>query len=77
MSRKALAAELQRILEQIQALAIHGEQLAGSTALVSASPFRAIQSAVSVAAGELDQKGLLDRKEVVPELPIGVRENAG
>lgn len=67
MTKHVIAAELQSILEKLQALAISGERLAASSGLVSPSPFRAIQTSITVAAGELDQKGMLDRKQPVSE----------
>lgn len=60
--RNVVAAEIQSLLEHLQALALTGERLAGSSGLASPCYFRSIQTAVSMVAGELDQKGLLQRK---------------
>lgn len=60
MSRNAAARELQNIISQIQDLAQRGERLAeASGGLVSPTPFRAVMGNATVAAGELDAKGLL------------------
>lgn len=61
--RNVAAAELQELLESLQALAMNGERLAASTGLVDAKYFRAMQTMVSMLAGELDQKGLLTKKK--------------
>ncbi len=61
IQRNVVAAELQALLEQMQALALNGERLAASSGMVTAAHFRAMQTAISMVAGELDQKGLLQR----------------
>lgn len=65
--RNVVAAEIQSLLEQMQALALNGERLAAASRMVSAAHFRAMQTAISMVAGELDQKGLLDRPKPQPE----------
>lgn len=57
--RNVCAAEIQELLETMQGLIQHGEALARSTGMVNPSLFGAMRSAVTLAAGELDQKGLL------------------
>jgi len=69
MSRNAVAAELQRILTDLQRLCITGEQLAKSSALVDSKWFRGAMSAATMAAGELEQKGLLH--PVAPPVDVG------
>lgn len=67
MSRNAAAAELQAIIGQIQQLAERGARLAEvSGGLVSPTPFRAVLGNATVAAGELDAKGLLVQPLVTP-----------
>ena len=67
MSRNACAAEIQSLLEQLQALVDRGDALARSTGMVNASLFGAMRTAVTLAAGELDQKGLLTRPASQPK----------
>lgn len=63
MSRNAAARELQDVIEQLQSIAVRGERLAqASGGLVSPGYFRAAQTMASMAAGDLDQKGLLMHK---------------
>ena len=63
MSRKAAAAELQDLIEQMHALCARGARLAeASGGLVNPSYFRGAASAMTMAAGDLDQKGLLQPK---------------
>lgn len=69
MSRNGAASEIQSVLEQLHTLAARGERLAvASGGLVSPSHFRAMQTMVSGAAGDLDQKGLLQSTPVAKEL---------
>lgn len=68
MSRNAAAAELQSILESIQGLAIRGERLAeASGGIVDPVWFRGMQTSVTMAAGDLHQKGLLSAAEPAKE----------
>lgn len=60
MSRNALAAEFVRICREMQRLAAAGEQLAqNSGGMVDPKWFRGAQTMTAMAAGELEQKGLL------------------
>jgi hypothetical protein len=59
MSRNAVAAELQRLIEDLQRLCAQAERLAASSGMVSPSHFRGAQTMLTMAAGDLDQKGLL------------------
>jgi hypothetical protein len=60
MSRAAVAAELQRVIADLQGLCKRGERLAeASGGLVDAKHFRAAMSGAILAAGDLDAKGLL------------------
>ena len=72
MSRNAAAAELQTLIEQIDAMALRAERLAiASGTLVDPKWFRGARASISMAAGDLDQKGLWQRaaqttQEVTP-----------
>lgn len=60
MSQRAIvAAELQHLLEQLQLAILNAERLAASSGLVNPQHFRAMLASVSLAAGDLDEKGLL------------------
>lgn len=61
--RAIVAAEVQAVLEQLQRLISEGERLAGASGMVKPQHFRAMQTSVMLAAGELDQKGLLVRQQ--------------
>jgi hypothetical protein len=61
MSRQAVASELQTLLAEIQDRAQRAERVAESSGLIDPRHFRAMQTMVSMAAGALDQLGLLDR----------------
>lgn len=62
MSRAAVARELQQVMEELQQGLCRAQQLAKSSGLVDPKWFRGAHSAITMAAGELDQKGLLDRR---------------
>lgn len=64
MSRHVVAGEIQQALEQIQKAAQQAEQLARSSSLVDPKWFRGMQTMVAMAAGELEQKGLLQKREL-------------
>jgi len=70
MSRKAVAAELQSLLEQLQRLAAGAERLAANSGLVSPGYFRGMQTMVAMASGELDQKGLLTLHDRAVAAPV-------
>lgn len=59
MSRNAVARELQSLIQQLQRLNNDAEQLARASGLVNPVLFGGARSAYTMAAGELDQKGLL------------------
>jgi len=59
MSRNAVAAELQGLIEQLQRLNARAEQLAKASGMTDPKWFRGAHTAYTMAAGELDQKGLL------------------
>lgn len=62
MSRAAVARELQRLIEESNRLLIEAEKVANSSGdLVDAKYFRGARSMMQMAAGDLDQKGLLER----------------
>lgn len=64
MSRQAAGRELQTLIEQINTLTQQGERLAvASGDLVNPTFFRSARAAMQLAAGDLDQKGLLDRPQ--------------
>jgi hypothetical protein len=63
-SRQAAGRELQSLIEQINGLTQQAERLAvASGGLVDPKYFRGAKSMMQMAAGDLDQKGLLDRKQ--------------
>lgn len=65
MSRNAAATEIQAAIEQLHGLAARGERLAmASGGMVDPLWFRAAQSAMVLAAGDLDRNGLLVPKVV-------------
>lgn len=65
MSQRALiAAEMQHLLEQLQQHIEACERLAKASGMVDPKHFRAMQTSVMLAAGDLDQKGLLIRQSV-------------
>lgn len=60
MSRNAAVAELSEVIRQINTLAERGERLAlASGGLVSPGRFKTAQGCMTLAAGDLDEKGLL------------------
>lgn len=60
MSRNSAARELQDVIEQLARIASRGERLAQcSGGLVDAKWFRSAHAMASMAAGDLDQQGLL------------------
>jgi hypothetical protein len=62
--RQAAGRELQTLIEQINGLTLQAERLAvASGGLVDPKYFRGARAAMQLAAGDLDQKGLLDRKQ--------------
>lgn len=62
MSRNAAATELQSLIEQINGMATRAEKLAqASGGMVDPKWFRGVQTCVGMAAGDLEQKGLLLR----------------
>lgn len=63
MSRQRVARELQGLLVQIDRLLIEAENLAKSSGLVEPSRFGGARAAIQLAAGDLDQKGLLDHSQ--------------
>lgn len=69
MSRNAVATELSRQMLELQRLLRDAEQLAAASKLIDPKWFRGAQTSVMMAAGELDQKGLL----VQPDQPVAAR----
>lgn len=67
MSRHAVADEFRKILTELQQAAARGEALAMSGGMVDPKWFRGIKTLVQMAAGDLDQKGLLDLEHKAPE----------
>ena len=67
MSRGAVSEEFRKIFTELQQAIARGEALAVSTGMVEPKWFRGARSMVSMAAGELHQKGLLDGKVETPE----------
>lgn len=60
MSRNAAATEIQALMAQLSGMARRGERLAqASGGMVDPMWFRAVQSSMAGAAGDLDSKGLL------------------
>lgn len=60
MSRNAAATEIQALIEQLDGLALRGERLAlASGGLVDPMWFRSVRASMKMAAGDLDQRGLL------------------
>ena len=62
MSKAIVAAELQGMLEDLQARMLNAERLAKASGLIDPRHFRSMLTCVSLAAGDLDEKGLLVRK---------------
>lgn len=62
MSRAAVARELQRLIEESNRILIEAENLANSGGLIDAKYFRGARSMLQMAAGDLDQKGLLEHR---------------
>ena len=63
MSRAAVARELQRLIEESNRLLIEAEKVANSSGdLVDAKYFRGARSMMQMAAGDLDQKGLIEHR---------------
>ena len=63
MSRAAVARELQRLIEESNRLLIEAEKVANSSGgLINPKYFRGARSMLQMAAGDLDQKGLLEIK---------------
>lgn len=74
MSRQAAARELQSLLEQLNRLTVEAENLAKASGdLCDPKYFRGARSMVQMAAGELDQKGLLDRPNRYKDQPEEVK----
>lgn len=71
MSRAAVAAELQKIIEELQQACARGEQLAKSSRLVDPKWFRGAMTAATMAAGDLEQKGLLQPHAPVVDTEVG------
>ena len=65
--RNVCAAELQQLLEQLHGLVERGEALARSSGMVVPSRFGAMRAAIMLAAGDLDQKGLLEGRPKAEE----------
>jgi hypothetical protein len=64
MSRNVAAGELQELIEMLQNLSARGARLAQASGdLVNPMWFNGIHTAAVMAAGELDSKGLLLRKD--------------
>lgn len=57
--KNVAAAEMQSLIEQLQGLIARGERLAQSSRLVDPRWFRGAQTMATMAAGDLDEKGLL------------------
>lgn len=69
MSRAAVAREMQTMLEQLNTLNAQAEALANSSGMVDAKWFRGARTAYSMAAGQLDQQGLLDKPTAAEKAP--------
>lgn len=66
--RAIVATELQSILEDLQRRIVAAERLAAASGgMVDPRHFRAMLTSVTLAAGNLDQKGLLDQRPVTDE----------
>lgn len=71
MSRVRVARELQSLIEQADKLLAEAEGLARSSRLINPSYFGGARSSMRLAAGDLDQQGLLERGQIEaqPEPP--------
>lgn len=71
MSRNAVAAELQQVIEKLQQACEQAERLARSSGLVDPKWFRGAHAAATMALGELDQKGMVDKRPVPAPAEVG------
>lgn len=70
MSRNIAAREMQELIEQVQVLLGRGERLAqASGGMVSPKHFRGARTMMAMAAGDLDEKGLLLQPTTMQEAP--------
>jgi tellurite resistance protein len=67
--RNAAAAEMQTLLEQLQGLCARAERLAQASGIVDPKWFRGAHTAVTMAAGEMDAKGLISRELPQARMP--------
>lgn len=68
MSRLVVAAELTEIIAALQGMLERGARLAeASGGMVNPTYFRGAMTAMTMAAGELDQKGLLIKPVALPD----------
>ena len=73
MSRNDAATELQSLIEQINGMAVRAERLAkASGGLVDYRWFRGVQASMSMAIGDLDQKGFYLKPMDVPQPKVEV-----
>lgn len=67
--RNVVAAELATLIGELQQQLLRAEALAQSSGLVRPHWFRGAQTAMAMAAGDLDQKGLLAKQQTTPQVP--------